>query len=142
MHEIKDRNELLAIIIDGKYHAPGISFFTPDDLSQQVAYMNHPKGHEILPHVHNRVTREVHYTQEVLVIKAGKLRVDFYSNESEYIESHVLSTGDVIVLVSGGHGFKVLEDVEMYEIKQGPYAGDGDKTRFSGVHDDEVKVYV
>lgn len=140
--EIRDKDVLLSIIIEGKYHEPGISFFTPDDLSQQVAYMNHPKGHEILPHVHNRVTREVHYTQEVLVIKVGKLRVDFYSNESEYIESHVLSTGDVIVLVSGGHGFKVLEDVEMYEIKQGPYAGDGDKTRFSGVHDDEVKVYV
>lgn len=140
MHEIKDRNNLLAIIIDGKYHAPGISFFTPDDLSQQVAYMNHPKGHEILPHVHNKVTREVHYTQEVLIIKTGKLRVDFYTNEKEYIESRVLSSGDIIVLVSGGHGFTVLENVEMYEIKQGPYTGEGDKTRFKGISSGNLQV--
>lgn len=142
VREVRHNGKILALIIVVNYHQEGISFFTPNALSQQVAYMNHPKGHEILPHVHNRVTREVHYTQEVLIIKIGKLRVDFYSDNKEYIESHVLSSGDILVLVSGGHGFKVLEDVEMYEIKQGPYAGDGDKTRFGGVRDDEVKFYV
>ena len=55
--EVKSSNELLGIIINGNYDKPGISFFTPDELSQQVAYMKHPKGHIILPHVHNRVTR-------------------------------------------------------------------------------------
>lgn len=140
MYEIRYKNDLLAIIIDGNYDKPGISFFTPDELSQQVAYMKHPKGHIILPHVHNRVTREVHYTQEVLVIKSGRLRVDFYDKEKNYIESHVVSDGGVIVLVAGGHGFKVLDDVEMYEIKQGPYAGDGDKTRFEGTADRYLKI--
>lgn len=138
--EVKSNNELLGIIISGNYDKPGISFFTPDELSQQVAYMKHPKGHIILPHVHNRVTREVHYTQEVLVVKSGRLRVDFYDKEKNYIESHVVSDGGVIVLVAGGHGFKVLEDVEMYEIKQGPYAGDGDKTRFEGTADKYLKI--
>jgi mannose-6-phosphate isomerase-like protein (cupin superfamily) len=77
-------------------------------------------------------------TQEVLVIKKGKLRVDFYDEYEEYLESRILGAGDVILLVSGGHGFKVLEELEMIEIKQGPYAGDADKVRFQGIEDDEV----
>lgn len=123
--------ETLAIIIKADYKKDGIEFFTPDDYSQQLAYMKHPKGKIIDPHVHNIVKRQVYLTQEVLVIKSGKLRVDFYTNEKEYLESYLLEKGDVILLVSGGHGFEVLEEVEMYEIKQGPYAGDNDKTRFA-----------
>lgn len=138
--EIRNHGELLAIIIDHSYEKPGISFFTADDLSQQLAYMQHPAGHRIDAHVHNRVTREVHYTQEVLVIRKGKLRVDFYDGEQSYIESHLLVAGDVILLVSGGHGFKVLEDVEMFEIKQGPYTGEADKTRFQAVPDTHVTM--
>lgn len=122
--------ETLAIIIKADYKKDGIEFFTPDDYSQQLAYMKHPKGKIIDPHVHNIVKRQVHLTQEVLVIKSGKLRVDFYTNEKEYLESYLLEAGDVILLASGGHGFEVLEELEMYEIKQGPYAGDNDKTRF------------
>ena len=123
--------ETLAIIIKADFQKEGIEFFTPDDYSQQLAYMKHPKGKIIDPHVHNVVKRQVHLTQEVLVIKSGKLRVDFYTDEKEYLESYLLERGDVILLASGGHGFEVIEDLEMYEIKQGPYAGDNDKTRFT-----------
>ncbi len=140
MIEIKAGDSLLAIVIPHDYHKPGISFFTPNELSQQLAYMEHPAGHDIAPHVHNPVRREVHYTQEVLVIRKGKLRVDFYDDERIYIESHVLQAGDVILLISGGHGFKVLEDLEMFEIKQGPYAGEMDKTRFAGVSEENVLI--
>lgn len=140
MRQIMYNNQLLAVIIPGFYQKPGISFFTPDDLSQQLAYMQHPKGKLIDPHVHNMVKREVHYTQEVLLIRKGKLRVDFYNDEREYIESHIITTGDVILLASGGHGFEVLEDVEMFEVKQGPYAGEGDKTRFIGVNSKQMNL--
>ena len=133
-------SKLLAIIIPGNYQEDGVKFFTPDEFSQQLAYMNHPADHEIVPHEHNSVSREVNFTQEVLVIRKGKLRVDFYDDERNYIESHVLSASDVILLASGGHGFKVLEDVEMIEIKQGPYAGDKDKTRFTGVSVENIKI--
>jgi mannose-6-phosphate isomerase-like protein (cupin superfamily) len=92
--------------------------------------MKHPQGKVIHPHVHNPVKREVHYTKEVLIIKKGKLRVDFYDDDQIYLESRVLEKGDVILLSEGGHGFEVLEDLEMFEVKQGPYAGDSDKTRF------------
>lgn len=128
---VTHQGETLAIIIPGDYQEDGIHFFTPDEYSQQLAYMHHPAGKLIQPHVHNTVRREVHYTQEVLVIKRGTLRVDFFDNDKQYLKSRILHSGDIILLSSGGHGFEVLEEVEMYEIKQGPYAGDADKTRFA-----------
>ena len=120
----------LAIIVRNEYNKPGITFVTPGDYSQQLAYMHHPKGYVIKPHVHNEVKREILYTKEVLIIKQGKLRCDFYSDEKEYLKSAVIETGDVLLLVSGGHGFKCLEETEMLEVKQGPYAGENDKIRF------------
>lgn len=132
IEKIENGGRLLALIVSSRYDKPGISFFTPDDLSQQLAYMHHPAGKVIEPHVHNPVMREVQYTQETLVIKRGKLRVDFFDEQQQYLESRVLEAGDVILLVQGGHGFEVLEEIEMFEIKQGPYAGDHDKTRFQG----------
>lgn len=138
INKIIHNGQLLAIIVEHEYKKKGISFFTPGDLSQQVAYMQHPSGHLIEPHIHNKVVREVHYTQEVLLLRKGKLRVDFYDDERNYVESRILEAGDVILLASGGHGFKVIEEVEMFEIKQGPYAGDNDKTRFTGVADENI----
>jgi mannose-6-phosphate isomerase-like protein (cupin superfamily) len=124
-------NKTIAIIIRKNYSNKGSTFFTPEDFSQQLAYMNHPKGKIIDPHVHNIVKREVLYTKEILFIKKGKIRTDFYTDEQEYICSRTIETGDVILLASGGHGFEMLEDTEMFEVKQGPYAGENDKIRFS-----------
>lgn len=128
---IQDKDETLAIIITNNFREEGVHFCTPGTYSQQLAYMHHPKGKIIDPHVHNIVTREVYYTQETLFIKSGKLRVDFFKEDREYLESFILGAGDVIMLASGGHGFEVLEELEMFEVKQGPYAGDKDKTRFN-----------
>lgn len=129
--EVRNNGQLLAIIVRAGFCERGIHFFTPNEFSQQLAYMRHPAGKVIEPHVHNPVARTVHYTQEVLVLKRGKLRVDFYDDSKVYLQSRVLQAGDVILLASGGHGFEVIEEVEMLEIKQGPYTGDGDKTRFT-----------
>jgi mannose-6-phosphate isomerase-like protein (cupin superfamily) len=128
--EISDKNGILAIIIPANFNKEGISFCTPNDFSQQLAHMHHPKGKAIQPHVHNLVKRKVNYTLEVLFIKKGKLQVDFYSEEQKYLKSCLLCAGDTILLARGGHGFEVIEEVEMIEVKQGPYAGDKDKTRF------------
>jgi len=134
IEHIEHNHQLFAIIIYHTFKKPGISFVTPDDLSQQLAYMVHPAGKKIDPHVHNPVERSVTYTQEVLFIKKGLLRVDFFDMEHNYLESRTLSSGDVILLATGGHGFEVLEDLEMIEVKQGPYLGDTDKTRFEGIY--------
>lgn len=123
----------LALIIRHSFHKDGIEFFTPGTYSQQIGYMNRPAGYIIPPHVHNPVVREVEYTKEVLVIKSGQLRVDFYSEDQGYLESTIIEKGDVILLAYGGHGFEMLEPTEIIEVKQGPYAGDNDKTRFIGI---------
>ena len=93
--------------------------------------MNRPQGYVIQPHVHNSVPRQVQFTKEVLFIKSGRVRVDFYDDEKSYLESRILNTGDVILLAFGGHGFEMLEASEIIEVKQGPYAGEADKTRFA-----------
>ena len=128
--EIKNDQINFAIIIKNDFQCEGIKFFTPDSFSQQLGYMNRPKGYIIEPHLHNQLKREIFYTSEVLFIKNGKVQVDFYTNEKDYFSSEVLLKGDVILLIEGGHGFKILEDSEIIEIKQGPYAGNLDKTRF------------
>jgi hypothetical protein len=128
----------LAIVIRANYKKEGIEFFTNDDDSQQLGYMNRPEGYIIPPHRHNIVPREVHLTQEVLLIKSGKVRVDFYDNDQHYIESIIVSTGDVILLADGGHGFKMIENSEIIEVKQGPYCGELDKVRFIPVEDQNI----
>ncbi|MDQ7947333.1 MAG: hypothetical protein REI78_13060 [Pedobacter sp.] len=130
IEEVKFNGELLGLIIRSNYQKEGISFFTPGDFSQQLGYMNRAKGYVIDPHVHNLVERKVTLTQEVLYIKNGKVRVDFYDDDKNYLESKIVATGDVILLAAGGHGFEMLDDSEIIEIKQGPYCGDEDKVRF------------
>ena len=130
VEKITHNSEILAIIVRKEFNNEGINFFTPNEYSQQLAYMNHPSGKEIQPHIHKKVHREVHYTQETLFIRKGKLQVDFYSDDQKYLDSRILKSGDVILLIKGGHGFKVLDDLEMFEVKQGPYAGDEDKIKF------------
>jgi hypothetical protein len=140
VEKIFDGPRLLAIIIRADHEASGVCFFTPDSFSQQLAAMGHPTGKVILPHVHNPVQREISYTKEVLFIKKGKLRVDFYSEERHYLESRILLPNDLILLAEGGHGFEVLEELQMIEVKQGPYAGEHDKTRFGAVSQESIKI--
>ena len=140
LESIQHHGQLLALILSHRFQEPGIHFFTPGELSQQLAFMRHPVGKVIPPHVHNPVAREVHYTQEVLFLKKGRLRVDFYDSDQCYLESRILEAGDVILLATGGHGFEVLEEIEMIEVKQGPYAGEADKTRFVGITAAQARI--
>ncbi|MFN6379289.1 MAG: hypothetical protein ACK4WD_08430 [Flavobacteriales bacterium] len=135
---IKEGSLLLGIIIRAEYKSDNIVFFTDDNSSQQLGYMQRPKDYNILPHRHNLVQREVHLTQEVLYIKSGLVRVDFYNNDQHYLESRILKKGDVILLSDGGHGFKMMEQSEIIEVKQGPYCGERDKVRFDPI--DEAAI--
>ena len=137
---IEHNNRLFALLISGSFNEPGVHFFTDNDLSQQLAFMQHPEGKIIQAHVHKPVKREIHYTQEVLVLRKGKLRVDFYDDDQTYVESHIIRAGDIILLVEGGHGFKALEEIEMFEIKQGPFVPEQDKVKFHGIEDHQVKL--
>jgi len=105
-----------------------------------LGYMNRPVDYVIPPHVHNVVERKIELTQEVLYIKKGKVRVDFYDDDKIYLESRIVSTGDVILLANGGHGFKMLEQSEMIEVKQGPFCGEQDKIRFEPIEENKIQL--
>lgn len=132
IEQIFDEYRMIAIIISAEYRSEGIEFFTPNNFSQQLAAMRRPKGYRIPPHMHKAVPRNVRYTQETLIIKSGKVKVNFYDEKKRFLENRILKAGDVMLLVSGGHEFVMLEETEMIEVKQGPYAGEDDKERFEG----------
>jgi mannose-6-phosphate isomerase-like protein (cupin superfamily) len=138
IEKIEVDNKLVALIIRSNYFNDGIEFFTPNSFSQQVGYMNRPSGYIIDPHVHKHIERKVVFTQEVLFIKSGMLRVDLYDANQRFLESKILKSGDIILLASGGHGFEMIKDTEIIEIKQGPYCGDEDKVRFKPIKKNDI----
>ena len=137
---IKHNNILLGMIIRKSDEKEGVNFFTPDEFQQQIGILKLPQDHRFQPHIHNKIKREIFYTYETLVIRKGKLRVDFYDTEQNYLFSDVVSTGDILMLAEGGHGFKVLEEIDFVEIKQGPFLGEKDKFKFDMLSDSSVKL--
>lgn len=132
--EIKHNGKLIAIIMRSNYTSDKVVFFSPPDFSQQLGYLSHKKGSIIKSHIHRKIDRKVTLTQEVLFIKKGRILVNLYAEDKKYITARELAAGDVILLCSGGHGFKILEEIEMIEVKQGPYSGKGnDKETFEGI---------
>jgi mannose-6-phosphate isomerase-like protein (cupin superfamily) len=137
---VTNNENVLAIIIKAAFKKEGIEFFTSNKFSQQVAYMNRPKKYVIPAHLHHPVPRDILHTKEVLFIKSGKLRIDFYDDDKKYIESRVLEKGDTIILCYGGHGFEMIEPTEILEVKQGPYVGENDKERFPSVEKSKIII--
>ena len=132
---------MLALIVRGKYrNKKGIKFFTPNESTQQFGYMKHQKEHIIKPHLHKKRLTKISYTTEVILLLKGKLRVDFYNSNKKYLFSKVLIKNDIIMLVHGGHGFKVINDIEMIEIKQGPYSLTKDKVKFDNIDEKKIKI--
>ena len=132
---------MLALIVRASYRRKkGITFFTQNESTQQFGYMKHKRDHIIKPHLHKKRLTKIYYTSEVILILKGILRVDFYNQFKKYLLSKTLKPSDIIMLVSGGHGFKILKDVEMLEIKQGPYNLIKDKIKFENIDDSYVKL--
>ena len=139
--KILHKKKLLALIVRGKYrNKKGITFFTPNESTQQFGYMKHPNKHIIKPHLHKKRLTKILTTTEVILILKGRLRVDFYNNKKKYLYSKVLNEKDIIMLATGGHGFKVLKNVELLEIKQGPYNLIKDKIKFDNIEENKIKV--
>ena len=141
IEKILHKDKLFALIVKGNFRKKrGINFFTPNNSTQQFGYMKHKKGHIVEPHQHNKRLTKIFSTTEVILLLKGILRVDFYDNKRKYLFSKIINEKDIIMLVHGGHGFKVLKNVEMVEIKQGPYSLSSDKIKFDKVNEKEIKI--
>ena len=141
IEEIKYKKKLFGLVVSGKYrNKKGITFFTPNNATQQFGYMKHKKGYIINPHKHNKRLTKILSTTEVILLLKGLLRVDFYSQQKKYLFSKILKEKNIIMLVHGGHGFKAIKDVEMIEVKQGPYELFEDKIKFDKVNEKKIKI--
>ncbi len=141
IEKIFHKKKLYALIVRKTYKKKkGVSFFTDKDATQQFGYMNHKKNHIILPHRHNKRQSKILLTTEVIIILDGILRVDFYDTKEKYLFSKKLFSNDLIMLSNGGHGFKVLKDVKMIEVKQGPYSLSMDKVKFKNIDEKKIKI--
>jgi hypothetical protein len=138
--KIEHNNQLIAFIIRKDFEQPGINFITEGRSSLQVGMLNHPASGVIHAHTHQVHPRTIEDTQEVLFLRKGRLRVDFFTDDRDYLESVILEAGDTLILVSGGHGFEILEDIDMIEVKTGPYMEAGDKTRFDPALPEQLKI--
>jgi len=139
IEQIEYNNELLALIIRVDYTPAKTEFITPDTFKQQVGFVVYNENENIVPHIHHEMSRSLKGTSEVLILKTGRVRVDFYTQEKEYTESRELLPGDTLILVSGGHGFHFYEKGVFLEIKQGPYIGPQEKERFPSTYEQETK---
>ena len=141
IEKIIHKNKLFALIVSGNYrNKKGITFFTPNNATQQFGYMKHKKGHIIKPHKHLKRTTKIFTTTEVILLLKGILRVDFYNQKKKYLFSKILKKKIIILLVHGGHGFKDIKDGEMIEVKQGPFNISKDKVKFNEIDEKKIKI--
>ena len=129
---IQWKDQIIALIVRAGYDVEGIKFLSPNEFSLQLGHMRRPAGYRVVPHTHNAVERRTVGTQEVLFLKKGVIRVDFYTLDQEYVESRELHAGDLILLAGAGHGIDVLEEATIVEVKNGPFIEGADKDRFEG----------
>lgn len=132
IEEVFHNDILLAIIIRNHSYKSGINFHTDSKSEFQIATMSHKSGYAITPHLHNVQTRIINTTSEVIYIKKGILEVNFYDHNHYMINNVHLRAGDFIYLIAMAHGFNIIDDVELLEIKQGPFYKNLDKVRFNG----------
>ena len=141
IENIIHKKKLYALIVRKKFRKKkGVNFFTSKEATQQFGYMKHKKNHLIMPHQHNKRLTKILITTEVIILLKGILSVDFYNEKKKYLFSKKIHGGDLIMLISGGHGFKVLKDVEMIEVKQGPYSLSSDKVKFNKIDEKKIKI--
>jgi hypothetical protein len=123
-------NVLTSIIIRRDYTPTGTTFVTTPDLAQQVGFVVYPAGGVIKRHIHKNVDRQNISSSEALFVRQGKLEIDIYDQDKTLLTTRELEAGDFVLMVSGGHGFRVLEAAILLEVKLGPYAGASDKELF------------
>jgi hypothetical protein len=123
-------NGPLAYLVRAGWKPQKTEFVTPNTLGQQLGMIVYPKGGVIQPHLHLPVVREVHGTLETIFVRSGRCELDLYDETKAFIGTRTLETGDVVLLTGGGHGFRMLEDTVLCEVKQGPYVDVKDKERF------------
>jgi hypothetical protein len=124
------QGQALTYIIRAKPLPEKTTFLTPAEFKQQVGFVVYPAGGEVKRHMHLPLERHLVGTSEVLIVRQGHCLMDIYNDDRELVATRELSTGDVMLMVGGGHGFRMLEDTIFLEVKQGPFLPVAEKELF------------
>ena len=130
IEKITYNEQVLCVLIHADLLPAQTTFLTPPEYKQQVGFVVYSAGGEIARHTHRALERHLTGTSEVLVVKKGHCFIDIFNDAHELIATRELRTGDVMLMVGGGHGFRMIEDTVFLEVKQGPYTGLDEKERF------------
>lgn len=131
IEQVTDRaGKVLAVIARAEYEPEQTSFVTPDSFTQQLGFVVYGAGEKVAAHLHLPIARHLEGTSEAIIVRRGRAVLTIYDDNKETMHKSTMSQGDVVVLVAGGHGFEMLEDTVLMEIKQGPYTGLREKERF------------
>lgn len=132
MQMIKDGDEIITIIYREKDWKEGLNFITPDSTFLQAGSWHYPKGKKLASHIHKHYERTATLTHELVYVKQGSMKILLYDKNKNFKEDFILYTGDLAVLINGGHGYEILEDnTQIIEAKNGPFVDvDTDKEKF------------
>jgi len=120
----------LAYIVRAGFLPDETIFLTPPEYKQQVGFVVYPVGGEVKQHTHRSLERHITGTSEVIIVKKGRCLLSVYNDDHKLVTTRELHPGDLMLMVGGGHGFSMLENTTLLEIKQGPYTGADEKVRF------------
>lgn len=124
LEEIKSDDGLtIAIIVRKDFSKEGVNFVSNNGYSLQLGINSYKTGHKIENHLHQNRQLAINDVQEVVYFKSGEALVSLFDKNKKFVQSLKLSAGDLIFFVNGGHGFEMVNDTVLIEVKQGPYFG-------------------
>jgi hypothetical protein len=130
VEEIVSGGRTLAYLVRGSAAPAATTFVTPPELAQQVGFVVYPRGGAVSRHRHVPIERHITGTPEVILVRSGRCELDIFDDDRAHVATHTLSAGDLMIMTGGGHGFRMLEDTVLLEVKQGPYTGLAEKELF------------
>lgn len=121
IEQVADASGILALVIRAGATSDATAFLTSSDSAFQAGFVVYPANGRVKPHVHLPVARHIEGTAEFLLVRSGRCVVDIYSADRRIVATRELGPGDAVLSLGGGHGFRMLADTVLLEIKQGPY---------------------
>ncbi len=118
---IEYKKEKYAVVVRSNYVNKPIDFFTDNDNEFQMGMFTRDTGYRVEPHKHICDPFKIHLVQEFILVKNGKLKMEFFSSKGEKYNETILNEGDSVLTIKGGHSIIFLEKSSILEIKQGPY---------------------
>ena len=132
IHSIVDPNVLCHMVLrKDEIVEERTDIISPDNFLQ-LSTLNMKEGKTFRPHKHIwKPGEEQVIAQESWVVIEGYVDVTYYDEEGTTpIGNYRIGPGDCSITLLGGHTYKAIGEVKVYEFKTGPYKGQKLDKRF------------